>query len=71
MTKVNTQSRLLRLGEVMTKTGLSRSTLYMMVNKSRFPAPVNIGLRAVAWVDDEVDQWILDRINKRTLVNRW
>lgn len=54
--------RLLRLPEVLDRTGLSRSTLYA---DSTFPKPVKIGERAVAWVEDEIKDWVDARIAQR------
>lgn len=57
--------RFLRLRSVLERTGLTRSTTYQMIKANDFPSPVNIGLRAVGWVEDEVDGWIEDRISRR------
>jgi prophage regulatory protein len=50
-------SLLLRLPAVMKMTGLGRSTIYRMVAQQRFPCPVRITSRAVAWRRADVDQW--------------
>tara|TARA_R110002050_G_scaffold176331_4_gene309245 strand:+ start:85 stop:351 length:267 start_codon:yes stop_codon:yes gene_type:complete len=57
--------RLIKLKEVMNNTGLGRSTIYKYVAEGEFPKPVSLGARAVAWVESEVDDWVLDRIEKR------
>jgi len=54
--------RLIRLPETLSKTGLSRSRLYADDN---FPRRVQLGARGVAWVEDEVDEWIKERIENR------
>jgi prophage regulatory protein len=54
--------RLLRLQQVREVTGLSRSSIYADAN---FPRPVKIGPRAVAWVYDEIHEWVLERIASR------
>lgn len=56
------QVRLLRLPEVLARTGLSRSTIYVRLDQGRFPRPVSLGARAVGWIESEVDEWIRDRI---------
>ena len=53
----NSPSLLLRLPAVMKMTGLGRSTIYRMVAQQRFPCPVRITSRAVAWRRADVDQW--------------
>ena len=57
--------KLMRLKEVMQATGLGRSTLYKYMAAGQFPEPVPLGGRSVAWVQDEVDNWILARIEER------
>ncbi len=52
------RERLIRLPEVLMLTGLSRSTLYRKVKEGRFPAPVSLGPRSVAWRESEVLTWI-------------
>jgi prophage regulatory protein len=50
-------SLFLRLPAVMKMTGLGRSTIYRMVAQRRFPCPVRITNRAVAWRRIDLDQW--------------
>ena len=56
------QARFLRLPEVMARTGLSRSTIYVRLEEGRFPRPVSLGARAVGWIESEVDDWMRERI---------
>jgi prophage regulatory protein len=69
VTSDNNQSRttFLRLKQVLSRTGMSRSTLYAYVREGRFPAPVSISTRCVAWVEGEIDRWILERIAEHRL----
>ena len=39
------QVRFLRLPEVLARTGLSRSTIYVRLDQGRFPRPVSLGAR--------------------------
>lgn len=55
-------TRLLRLPEVLSRTGLSRSTLYA---DPTFPKSVKVGQRAVAWAETEIDAWIEARLEAR------
>lgn len=50
--------RLLRQPQVTEITGLRRSALYRMVWDEKFPKPMKIGQRMVAWREDEVREWI-------------
>ena len=56
------QVRFLRLPEVMARTGLSRSTIYVRLEQRRFPKPVSLGARAVGWIEAEVEEWMRERI---------
>ena len=51
-----------RLPEVISHTGLPRSTIYHKMNLDEFPRSINLGPRSVGWIADEVEQWIQDRI---------
>ena len=53
-----------RLPEVMAHTGLSRSSIYSKMGLDDFPQSINLGLRSVGWIADEVEQWINDRIDR-------
>ena len=54
--------RILRLPNVLNRTGLSRSTVYLRVTEGRFPRPVSLGARAVGWIETEVEEWIARQI---------
>jgi len=53
---------ILRLPAVKTRTGLSRSTTYLRVSQGRFPKPVSLGMRAVGWVESEIQEWLQRQI---------
>ena len=53
---------ILRLPEVKTRIGLSRSSIYLRVSQGAFPPPVSLGGRAVGWIESEVDEWLANRI---------
>ena len=59
------RSALIRLEAVKARTGLSRSTLYAYMRDHRFPQPVAISERCVAWIESEIDAWIEERIAAR------
>lgn len=61
--------RLIRLKEVIDCTGLARSTIYKYIDEGIFPKSVSLGDRAVAWVESEIQEWILERIEERDLQN--
>jgi prophage regulatory protein len=55
---------ILRLPAVKTRTGLSRSTIYLRVAEGTFPKPICLGGRAVGWVESEIQQWLEQRIEQ-------
>ena len=50
--------QLLRLPAVLQATGLARSTIYRMIAEGKFPAPIKVAKRAVAWRPDPLRQWM-------------
>ena len=54
---------ILRLPSVKTRTGLSRSSIYLAAAEGKFPKPVRLGVRAVGWLESEVDAWVSSRIS--------
>lgn len=59
--------RIMRLKDVMSSTGLARSTIYKYIVEGTFPKSVSLGDRGVGWVEGEVQDWILARIEERDL----
>lgn len=57
--------RLLKLKDVMHTTGLARSTVYKYINDGNFPKPLSLGERNVAWLESEIQDWILEKIEQR------
>jgi prophage regulatory protein len=47
----------LRLPSVIRVTGLGRSTIYRLMAEQKFPCPVRLGPRAVAWRRSEIEAW--------------
>ena len=59
------KKKLLRLPEVISRTGYKRSNIYQLMNLGDFPKSVQLGPRAVAWLSSEIDQWIDDREKRK------
>ena len=64
-TQQNQELRLISLKDVMTRTALSKSTIYQLIKDGGFPKSVNITTRRVAWLVHEIDNWLSERINAR------
>ena len=58
-------ARFLRLAEVSNRVGLSRATIYRLMDAGEFPKQIQITLRSVAWLEKHVDDWVQARVEKR------
>lgn len=56
---------IIRLKKVMEITGLARSTIYKYIEEGTFPKPVPLGGRAVGWIEQEVFDWVVSRVEMR------
>jgi prophage regulatory protein len=56
--------KIIRLSDVKARTGLSRSTIYLRMAEGKFPQQINLGSRAVGWINSEVIDWIELRISE-------
>lgn len=53
---------ILRLPEVMRRTGYKHATIYKMIKEGKFPKNYKIGPRAVGWNSAEIEEWIEARL---------
>jgi prophage regulatory protein len=51
----------LRMRSVTDMTGLGRSTIYRLIAQDKFPTPVRLASRAVAWRRCDLERWCLAR----------
>ena len=58
-------ARLVRLPEVIRRTGISRSEVYRRIALGSFPRPLKLGIHASAFVETEIAGWIAARIKER------
>ncbi|MGF7480571.1 AlpA family transcriptional regulator [Providencia hangzhouensis] len=63
--ELNTENRLLRLPEVTLLTGLPTSTIYLKMKSNDFPKQMKIGPRSVAWLESEINEWIINNARRR------
>lgn len=56
-----TAERLLRRAQVEQMTGLPRASIYRIMEEGKFPRPVRLTARAVAWRATDVQKWIASR----------
>ena len=77
-TTPKTKHRFIRLNEVLSRTGYGRTSIYRKMEDGSFPRSIKLGgppvdpeafdSRAVAWIEDEVEQWIESRFEERDSV---
>ena len=56
--QTDTADRILRLGAVLNRTGLTRSTLYRKIQTGTFPKQVRIATRCTGWRESAVSDWM-------------
>ncbi|MCP9846275.1 AlpA family transcriptional regulator [Synechococcus sp. Lug-A] len=54
--------QLLRLPQVKSITGLSKSTIYSRIDEGTFPKQIPIGPRLVVWVESDIQNWIAEQV---------
>ncbi|PDO86703.1 helix-turn-helix transcriptional regulator [Kosakonia pseudosacchari] len=57
-------SALIRLSEVQHRTSYSKAWIYRLMSQGKFPSSIKIGIRAIAFVESEIDDWINQRIEE-------
>lgn len=58
---------ILRRREVEARTGLACSTIYDGIKAGTFPAPINLGPKAVGWVESEINDFLSARMAERDI----
>ncbi|MBC6941929.1 MAG: AlpA family phage regulatory protein [Xanthomonadales bacterium] len=53
---------LLRLPDVVRRTGLSKTQIYRLTRDGQFPTGIRLSPRCTCWASSEVDAWIRNRI---------
>ncbi len=58
MPEIQTNLRLLRQASVLERVALSKTELYRRIEAGTFPKPMKLGIRAVAWTESSINEWI-------------
>lgn len=59
------QMNLIRMKEVVALTTLSKATIYRRIKDAGFPKSVSLGGTSIAWIKEEVVEWLKSRIAMR------
>lgn len=68
---IPTQSIIIRLRDVISRTSLSRSTIYSKLDQNSsqydpsFPSSIKLGASSIGWLEVEVNEWINNKIKQR------
>lgn len=62
LTNTGNVTRFIRLPEVLSMIGLSRTRVYELIEEGHFPPQVKLSSRAVAWPQDQIMEWMNQRI---------
>jgi prophage regulatory protein len=54
---------LVGLKRVRELTSLGKSTIYRLISENKFPRPVKLTERRVAWRASDLTEWLQDRVN--------
>jgi len=64
--QTRTGERLMRLTEVMQRTGVRSSFIYAKMKEGEFPKAIALSRRTVVWPASAIDAWIAEQIAKGT-----
>lgn len=59
--EANPQVLVVRMRQLTSMIGLSRASIYNLINESLFPAPIKLGPKAVGWRIGEIEEWLKTR----------
>lgn len=59
---------LIRLPEFQRRIRYSKAWIYRLIRQERFLSAINIGSRAIAFVESELEEWISQHIEERDVL---
>jgi prophage regulatory protein len=60
--QTSTPQSLLKLKDVVQLTGLSRTTIYNLLNENKFPKRIQITKQRIAFLSTDIDKWISEKV---------
>ncbi len=55
----NIQKQVMNLNDVLALLGISKSTLYRLIDAGSFPKPFKLGVRLNAWRVETIETWLM------------
>ena len=62
---VSEKSPFMSLKQVLELVPMSRSSIYLMIGRKEFPAPIKIGSRAIGFSKKEISEWIDEKLSRK------
>jgi prophage regulatory protein len=59
---VSAPDRIIRLNTVLSRTGLSRSTIYRKIAEGTFPAQLRISVNGAGWRESDINRWVANPV---------
>ena len=53
--------RLLTNKQLVAEIGISRSTIYRLLQRGAFPRPISFGPRCMRWMESDIKAWLAER----------
>lgn len=63
----NDMKKLIPMKDLKKQVSLSSTTIYKMVKDGIFPKPIILQNTRIAWVDQEIEAWINQKIEERDI----
>lgn len=57
----NIQKQVMNLNDVLAILGISKSTLYRLIDAGNFPKPFKLGVRLNAWRVETIETWLMTK----------
>ncbi|WP_321311953.1 AlpA family phage regulatory protein [Halarcobacter sp.] len=55
-------TRFIRIPDVIKKTGLAKSTIWLWVKEGKFPKPIKLSPRVTVWEEEKIELWIKTKL---------
>jgi len=55
----------LRITDVVQKTGIAKSTIWLWVKQKKFPKPIKLSPRITVWAEDKIDAWLKIKVESK------
>ena len=60
----------IRFPQLIKLIGLARSTVYVRIAEGTFPKPIKLGVRAIGWLESDIEEWIQSQVDESQSENK-